>query len=255
MDLNIRGRKAVITGASKGIGRAVADRLALEGTDVHLVARTVATLETAVSELKTDYGIEASFSALDLSESANVDRLFTDCNDPIDILVNNAGAIPGGSMDLVDEGSWREAWDLKVFGYINMCRLAYARMREVGCGVIINIIGAAGERPSSGYIAGSGGNASLMAITRALGGRSLEDGIRVVAINPGLIKTERLVTILKDQALERFGNEDQWEKLIDPEFPPGNPQHIADLAAFLASDLSGNTTGTVLTVDGGSCAR
>jgi NAD(P)-dependent dehydrogenase (short-subunit alcohol dehydrogenase family) len=159
-------------------------------------------------------------------------------------------------MDLVDEDTWRDAWDLKVFGYINMCRRAYARMRDTGQGgVIVNIIGAAGERPSPGYIAGSGGNASLMAITRALGGRSLEDGIRVVAINPGLIKTERLVTILKTQALERFGNENQWEDLIDPVFPPGNPEHIADLVAFLASDLSGNTTGTVLTVDGGSCAR
>ena len=255
MDLNIRGQKAVITGASKGIGRAVADRLAAEGADVHLVARTSATLEAAVSELKSDYGIEASFSALDLSESANVDRLFANCNDPVDILVNNAGAIPGGSMDLLDEDTWRDAWDLKVFGYINMCRLAYARMRDSGQGVIINIIGAAGERPSPGYIAGSGGNASLMAITRALGGRSLEDGIRVVAINPGLIKTERLVTILKTQALERFGDAARWEELIDPAFPPGNPQHIADLVAFLASDLSGNTTGTVLTVDGGSCAR
>ena len=255
MDLNIRGQKAVITGASKGIGRAVADRLAAEGADVHLVARTSATLEAAVTELKSDYGIEASFSALDLSESANIDRLFVDRSDPIDILVNNAGAIPGGDMDLVDEDTWRDAWDLKVFGYINMCRLAYARMRDSGQGVIINIIGAAGERPSPGYIAGSGGNASLMAITRALDGCSLEDGIRVVAINPGLIKTERLVTILKTQALERFGDEARWEELIDPAFPPGNPQHIADLVAFLASDLSGNTTGTVLTVDGGSCAR
>jgi hypothetical protein len=255
MDLNIRGRKAIITGGSMGIGRAVADRLASEGVDVHLVARTRATLEAAVSELKNTYDIDASFSALDLSESANIGQVFADCSDPIDILVNNAGAIPGGSMDLIDESSWREAWDLKVFGYINMCRLAYAKMRDAGQGVIINIIGAAGERPSPGYIAGSAGNASLMAITRALGGRSLEDGIRVVAINPGMIKTERLVTILKTQALERFGDEDQWEQLIDPVFPPGNRQHIADLVAFLSSDLSGNTTGTIVTVDGGSSVR
>ena len=255
MDLNIRGQKAVITGASKGIGRAVADRLAAEGADVHLVARTSATLEAAVSELKSDYGIEASFSALDLSESANIDRLFVDRSDPIDILVNNAGAIPGGGMDLVDEDTWRDAWDLKVFGYINMCRLAYARMRDSGQGVIINIIGAAGERPSPGYIAGSGGNASLMAITRGLGGHSLSDGIRVVAINPGLIRTERLVTILKAQAEESLGDESRWEELVDPVFAPGDPQHIADLAAFLASGLSGNTTGTVFTVDGGSSAR
>ena len=255
MDLKIRGRSAVITGASKGIGRAVAERLAAEGVNVYLVARTVTALETAASELKDRYGVDVGFSALDLSVSSNVDQLFAEYSGTVDILVNNAGAIPGGSIDRVDETTWRQAWDLKVFGYINMCRLAYDRMRNAGHGVIINIIGAAGERPSAGYIAGSGGNASLMAITRALGGRSLEDGIRVVAINPGQIKTERLVTILKTQALERFGDEDRWEELIDPVFPPGNPQHIADLVAFLASDLSGNTTGTVLTVDGGSCAR
>ena len=128
-------------------------------------------------------------------------------------------------------------------------------MRDAGQGVIINVIGAAGERPSPGYIAGAGGNASLMAITRGLGGHSLSDGIRVVAINPGLIRTERLVTILKAQAEESLGDENRWEELIDPVFVPGEPHHIADLTAFLASDLSGNTTGTVFTVDGGNSAR
>ena len=120
MDLEIRGRSAVITGASKGIGRTVAERLAAEGVNVHLVARTVKTLETAVSELKDRYGVDAGYSALDLSVSSNVDRLFADYSGTIDILVNNAGAIPGGSIDRVDEPTWRQAWDLKVFGYINM---------------------------------------------------------------------------------------------------------------------------------------
>lgn len=184
MDLRIRGRSAVITGASKGIGRAVAERLAGEGVNVHLVARTATTLETAASELKDRYGVDAGYSALDLSVSSNVDQLFAEYSGTIDILVNNAGAIPGGSIDRVDEATWRQAWDLKVFGYINICRLAYDRMRDAGHGVIINVIGAAGERPSPGYIAGAGGNASLMAITRGLGGHSLSDGIRVVAINP-----------------------------------------------------------------------
>ena len=249
MDLTIRGRSAVITGASKGIGRAIAERLATEGVNVHLVARTVTTLETAAAELKDKYDVEVGFSALDLSISSNVDQLFSDYSGTIDILVNNAGATPSGSIDQVDEVTWRQAWDLKVFGYINMCRLAYDRMRDAGQGVIINIIGAIGERPSPGYIAGAGGAASLMAITRGLGGHSLSDGIRVVAINPGLIRTERLVKILKAQAEESAELRRNW---LDH---PGEPRHIADLTAFLASDLSGNTTGTVFTVDGGSSVR
>ena len=255
MDLGLRGRRAVITGASKGLGQATAETLAAEGVDVHLVARDAKALERIAADLGKRHGVEASFSALDLSDSANVDGLFAQLTDRIDILVNNAGAIPGGSIDLVDEKRWREAWDLKVFGYINMCRLAYARMQKDGGGVIVNVIGAAGERPTPGYVAGAGGNASLMAITRALGGHSRQDGIRVVAINPGQIKTDRLVTLLKTQAIEQFGDESRWEELVDATFPPGKPHHIADLVAFLASDVSSNTTGTVVTCDGGSCAR
>ena len=232
MDLGLRGRRAVITGSSKGLGQATAETLAAEGVDVHLVARDAKALERIAADLGKRHGVEASFSALDLSDSANVDGLFAQLTDRIDILVNNAGAIPGGSIDLVDEKRWREAWDL-----------------------IVNVIGAAGERPTPGYVAGAGGNASLMAITRALGGHSRQDGIRVVAINPGQIKTDRLVTLLKTQAIEQFGDESRWEELVDATFPPGEPHHIADLVAFLASDVSSNTTGTVVTCDGGSCAR
>ena len=116
MDLKIRGRSAVITGASKGIGRAVAERLAAEGVNIHLVARTVTARETAAAELKDRYGVEVGISALDLSVSSNVDQLFAEYSGTIDILVNNAGAIPGGSIDRVDEATWRQAWDLKGFG-------------------------------------------------------------------------------------------------------------------------------------------
>ena len=255
MDLGLRGRRAVITGSSKGLGQATAETLAAEGVDVHLVARDAKALERIATDLGKRHGVEASFSALDLSDSANVDGLFAQLTDRIDILVNNAGAIPGGSIDLVDEKRWREAWDLKVFGYINMCRLAYARMQKDGGGVIVNVIGAAGERPTPGYVAGAGGNASLMAITRALGGHSRQDGIRVVAINPGEIKTDRRVPRLKTQAIEQFGDASRWGALVGAPCPPGEPHHIADLVAFLASDVSSNTTGTVVTCDGGSCAR
>ncbi len=253
MDLGLTGKRALITGASKGIGRAVARVLANEGCDVHLIARNAAQLAALADELRTSSGRRISWSALDLADSATHEQLCAEAG-PLDILVNNAGAIPAGTLDSVDETTWRAAWDLKVFGYINLTRRVYAAMRGRG-GVIVNVIGAGGERVSAGYVAGAGGNAALMAVTRALGGVSSRDGIRVVGINPGLIETERLVTMQRSHALRLLGDAERWREMLDPEFPPGQPEHIADMVAFLASARSGNTTGTVITIDGGMCAR
>src|SRR5215471_7323373 len=134
MDLGLRGRKALVTGASKGIGRACAEALAEEGCDVVLVARTAADLETVRAKITGQHNVAVRFYPLDLSDSHSVDKLAAECPD-IDILVNNAGAIPGGNIDAVDEARWRQAWDLKVFGYINMTRRFYALMRERRRGV------------------------------------------------------------------------------------------------------------------------
>lgn len=253
MDLGLQGRRALITGASKGIGRAVATALAAEGCDLHLVARSAELLAAAATDLEATHACAARWSALDLADSANIDALCAAAGD-IDILVNNAGAIPAGTLDMVDEAAWRAAWDLKVFGYINLTRRVYAAMRGRG-GVIVNVIGAGGERVSAGYVAGAGGNAALMAVTRALGGVSLRDGIRVVGINPGLIETDRLVTMQRSHASRVLGDAERWREMLDPDFPPGQPAHIADMVAFLASPLSANTTGTIITIDGGMCAR
>lgn len=254
MDLGLRGRTAIITGASKGIGRATALRLAEEGCDLHLIARTQADLDEAAEQIRAQANVAVQVWAMDLSDSANIDRLFDEAGD-FDILVNNAGAIPRGTIESVDEATWREVWDLKVFGYINTCRAAYAAMKARGRGVIVNVIGAGGERVSADYAAGAGGNASIMALTRAIGGQSLKDGIRVVGINPGAIETERLTTLLRYGAEKKFGDPERWRDMLDPNYPPGQPAHIADMVAFLASDLASYTTGTVITIDGGHTAR
>lgn len=253
MDLGLAGKRALVTGASKGIGRATAGVLAREGCDVHLVARNAGELAAFAAELSLSSGRRITYSALDLADGRNVERLCVEVTG-LDILVNNAGAIPAGTLDSVDEASWRSAWDLKVFGYINLCRRVYADMRGRG-GVIVNVIGAGGERVSAGYVAGAGGNAALMAVTRALGSVSTRDRIRVVGINPGLIETERLVTMQRTHAARVLGDAERWREMLDPEFPPGRPEHIADMVAFLASPRSSNTTGTVITIDGGMCAR
>jgi NAD(P)-dependent dehydrogenase (short-subunit alcohol dehydrogenase family) len=257
MDLDLRGKKALITGASKGIGRACAEMLAEEGCDVALVSRTAADLEAARGAITAKYNVGVRVFPLDLSDSGNVDKVAAECTD-IDILVNNAGAIPGGNIDAIDEKRWREAWDLKVFGYINMTRRFYAQMRERGHGVIVNVLGAAGENPDFDYIAGSSGNASLMAFTRAMGGTAPRDNIRVVGINPGPVLTERLITLTKTRAATRFGDESRWEELMKGHAfgRAAKPEEIAAMVAFVASDkTSGYTTGSIITIDGGGSSR
>ncbi|MEZ5560964.1 MAG: short-chain dehydrogenase/reductase [Pseudomonadales bacterium] len=254
MDLQLRGRRALITGASKGIGRAAAESLAAEGCNLVLAARSGSDLEAAARQIRAAHQVDVAWQALDLSRTDAVDTLVSAIG-AVDILVNNAGAIPPGSLEQVDDATWRSAWDLKVFGYIHLSRRMYPLMRDAGSGVIVNVIGAAGDKPSAGYVAGSMANASLMALTRALGAVSLKDGVRVVAINPGLIETERLQTMTRLRAERRFGDAGRWRELMDSTFPPGLPEHIGDLVAFLASPRSANTSGCIVTVDGGSSAR
>lgn len=253
MELELQGKRAVITGASKGIGLACAETLASEGCHVHLVARTEADLQAAQDKVRRLGPGQVTYQALDLGVSEQAAELCETHKDA-DILVNNAGAIPSGTLLDVDEDTWRQAWDLKVFGYINLCRGFYQHMQGRG-GVIINVIGVGGERPSAGYAAGAGGNAALMALTRAMGGTSRRHNIRVVGVNPGQIITQRLEDLHRAGALKRFGDADRWQELLDPRYPPGKPEHIADMVAFLASERSANTTGTIVTIDGGHCAR
>ena len=256
MDLKIAGRTALITGGSKGIGLGSAESLAGEGVNVILVSRTKAELDVAQRKLKDRHQVRVEVHALDMSDSRNVDFLARTCPD-IDILVNNAGAIPGGHVEEVVETRWRTAWDLKVFGYINMTRAFFSIMKARKRGVIINILGMAGERMDFNYIAGSSGNASLMAFTRAMGGRSVDHGVRIVGINPGAIMTDRIVTMMRKRAQDTLGDAERFQELFKP-LPMGRAgtvQEISDMVAFLASDRSAYTSGTIITIDGGTANR
>jgi NAD(P)-dependent dehydrogenase (short-subunit alcohol dehydrogenase family) len=235
MDLHLRGKRALITGGSKGIGAAVARVLAEEGCNLYLAARDMQALEAVAVRLRGDHGVQVGVHSVDLRKSTDVDRLAEATKDA-DILINNAGDIPGGSIDKVDEATWRHAWDLKVFGYINVTRRIYANMKARGGGVIVNDIGAGGERFDAQYIAGSAGNAALMGFTRALGNASLADNIRVVGINPGPVETERVVSLMKTHAKSRFGDESRYRELT-AKLPLGRAataDEIANTMAFVA---------------------
>jgi NAD(P)-dependent dehydrogenase (short-subunit alcohol dehydrogenase family) len=139
-----------------------------------------------------------------------------------------------------------------VFGYINLCRLVLPRMEARRSGVIINVVGAAAIRPRPDYIAGAAGNSALVAFTRALGQRSVRHGVRVVAVNPGPILTDRLEEMLRAAAAERFGNPERWDDLIPSDPGPGTIEQVADVVTFLASDRASHISGTAITVDGGA---
>src|SRR2546428_8447275 len=188
MDLGLSGKSVLITGGSKGIGLACAKAFAAEGCRVHLAARDRARLEAAKAQLDG----RASLHAVDLRDGAALAGLAAACAE-IDILVNNAGDIPGGTLETLDEDKWRHAWELKLFSYVNLSRLLYARMKSRRAGVILNVVGMAAEHPTFEYICGSTANAALAAFTRALGKGTAEHGVRVLGVHPPATRTQRIV--------------------------------------------------------------
>src|SRR5215211_3081972 len=237
MDLNLRGRRALVTGSSKGIGLAIARSLASEGCEVHLAARTQSELDKVTAQIEADYGVKALGHSADLSGSAGVKAVVAACRD-VDILVNSAGAIPRGTLLDIDEDRWRKAWDLKLFGAINLTREIYGPMCQRGKGVIINIAGIAGERPDAYYIAGSCANAALIMFSRSLGGDSIRHGVRVLAVNPGPVETEKHINDTKRLAKEKFGDENRWRDVMSglPMKRAATTDEVSGTVAFLCSD-------------------
>lgn len=252
MDLELTGRTALVTGASRGIGRAIALVLADEGCHLHLASRSAEDLEKVRAEIARKHQVKVECHALDLGVSANIATLVKNAGN-VDILVNNAGVTPAGELLEIDEKQWRAGWELKLFGYINLTREIYKRMRERKNGVIVNVIGVAGERLRQNYIAGSTGNAALMAFTKTLGGDSMDFGVRVIGVNPGQVETDRLRTRLQKKAQDAFGDPSRWKELLKN--PMGQPKEIADLVAFLASPRASFISGTIVTADAGRAAR
>jgi len=252
VELNLNGRSALVTGGSRGIGLGVARLLAEEGCNLHLAARNPESLERARAQLSQDHGVEVTVHPCDLGDPTHAIALARDCG-PLDILVNNAGAIPQADISAMEDAAWRQAWDLKVFGFINLTREVYRQMCADRRGVIVNVVGIAGERALPNYLAGSMANAALMAMSRGLGVDSIRHGVRVLAVNPGNTETERQIVRWKARAKDKLGDENRWRELVT-DFPLGRlatVDEVASMIVFLCSDRSAYTNATVVTVDGG----
>lgn len=256
MDLRLTGLTALVTGASRGIGLAIAHGLAREGCNLHLASRTGKDLESARNAILAHSKVEVACHALDIAASGNAAALAQRCAD-VDILINNAGSIPAGHLEDIDEAKWRAGWELKVFGFINLTREIYRGMRARHRGAIVNVIGVSGERPRQDYIAGVTGNAALMAFTRTLGGESVDHGVRVVGVNPGQVETDRLRERLQRKAHAALGDAGRWrEMVVAPPFGRlAQPEEVADTVLYLASARASYISGTIVTVDGGRAVR
>jgi 3-oxoacyl-[acyl-carrier protein] reductase len=241
MDLGLKGKSVLVTGGSKGIGLACAKAFAAEGCRVHVASRNKDTLEAAAKSI----GGEAHVA--DLRDGRALRALAESCAG-VDILVNNAGDIPGGTIEAVDEAKWRHAWELKVFGYVNLTRELFTRMKARRSGVIVNVIGMAGEKPSFEYVCGSMANAGLGAFTKAMGSGSSAFGVRVLGVHPPATRTDRIVPLMKAAAKEKLGDENRWEELVGTGSFGAmiEPEQVADMVAFLASARAGKLSGVMI---------
>jgi NAD(P)-dependent dehydrogenase (short-subunit alcohol dehydrogenase family) len=261
LELGLRGKNAVITGASRGIGLAIACTLAAEGVNLLLAARTADALSSIKDMLTARHEVKVHAVAVDLASKAGVKRLAEVIRKkmlPLDILINNAGATLGGSLTALDVKRWRTSYDLKLWGYILLTRAVLPIMYEQGSGVVLNIIGNGGAQPSHRYIAGGIANAGLMNFTSALADEAGPQGVRVVAINPGPTRTDRVRALITHLAKERALSVEAAEAAVIDYIPLGRigePEDMASVAAFLVSPRAGYITGTTIPVDGGGTIR
>ena len=252
MDLQLRGRTALVTGASRGIGLAIARALAAEGCNLALAARNAGLLREVAGAIGRDHGVSMAVHPGDLASPDYLAGLAEACKH-VDILVNNAGDIPVGTLQEVDDSAWRAGWDVKLFGYIGLTRKLLPLMYARQSGVVVNVIGVAGEIPNPGYIAGCMGNAALMSFTDCLGAESVAHGVRVVGVNPGPTMSDRHKAHVMARAEKRLGDANRYGEL-EAALPAGrsaNVEEVAHTVAFLASDLAAHISGTTLRIDAG----
>jgi len=252
MDLQLRGKVAIVTGASKGIGRAIAQTLAAEGMRVTVVARS----RDQLASLAAPLGDLCLVQAVDLTEpavpaavvAATVERFGR-----LDALVNNAGSTKRGDFFTLSEADWTDGFGLKFFGAMRCSRAAWPHL-QASRGTIVNIIGVGGRTGSAEFAIGGAVNAALMNLTKVLADRGVKDGVRVNAINPGGIKTDRLVTRVKSFAAERNVDAADAEQQMARALGVarfGEPEEIARLVAFLASPQAAFCQGSIVDADGG----
>ncbi|HYL80413.1 MAG TPA: SDR family oxidoreductase [Candidatus Acidoferrum sp.] len=257
MDLGIAGRVAIVTGGSRGIGRAVAERLCREGASVALCARNGESLTQAQHALEALKGGRVLAVEADLTEPAAAERVVEATATAwgrVDILVNNAGAARGIPFDELTQELWLENLQLKLFGYLRMARLVLPHLRRNGWGRIVNVAGLAGLQPNALSMPIGLNNAGILNVMKALADGEAGHNILVTTVCPGSILTERQTRLLQDVAKAKGISLEAAQSDATGAIPlrrMGRPEEVADIVAFLASERSSYITGSLVIVDGG----
>jgi 3-oxoacyl-[acyl-carrier protein] reductase len=258
LELELKDKVALVTGASKGIGRAIALSLAREGAQVALCSRRADDLKTAAARIRQATRVEALCVPADLSTLPGVEAAVNATRDRygrIDILVNNAGAIRGGDFLKIPDAQWSEDWSLKLLGYIRMARAVFPMMQAQGGGRICNVVGAASRNPTPAYLTGGAANAALINFTKGLADLGAPSKILVTAVSPAATATDRWNDMIKERSDSTGRSVDELQAEAAQSYALGRiatPEDVADLVAFLVSARGSFLTGICITVDGGA---
>jgi 3-oxoacyl-[acyl-carrier protein] reductase len=257
MDLGMQGKKALVTGGSEGIGKAVTRALAREGVEVAICARRKEPLEQAAAEIAKETGRKIVPLAADMTKPAEVERFVKDAHAAlgrIDILINNAGSAPGGVIEHLSEEEWASALQLKFMGYVRCMRHVLPIMQRQRKGRVVNVIGNDGVKVSYWEIAPGAANAAGQNLTMSLASQYGKDNISFVAVNPGPVRTERWTGLVRAMARDMDLSFEEADKLAPASIPLGRiaeSEEVANLVTFLASDLAFFVNGTMIEIDGG----
>jgi 3-oxoacyl-[acyl-carrier protein] reductase len=253
---NLTGKVAIVTGASRGIGRAIAVRLAKEGAKTVLCARTAGALEAAVNQIDCDGGTATSI-ALDLrlpESPAQLADFAVRHFGGIDIVVNNAGATKRDAFLQLTDDDWLDGFALKFLGAVRLTRAAWPHLKA-SRGSVINISGAGGRTPGAEFAIGGSVNAAMQSFTKAMAELGIVDGVQVNVINPGSIRTGRLQKRLESLAAERGTDLATAERQMIAATKTtriGQPEDIAALVAFIAGPEGRFLQGSMIDMDGGA---
>jgi 3-oxoacyl-[acyl-carrier protein] reductase len=251
----LEGKIAIVTGASRGIGRAIALRLAEDGAALVLAARTGIDLTVVQMEIKSAGGraICAPADLRDPEVPASLVKSTVDSYGGIDIVVNNAGATKRGNFFELTEADWTDGFALKFLCMVQLTRAAWPSLKARK-GSVLNIIGAGGRTPGAEFTIGGSVNGACLSFTKAIADLGIRDGVQVNAINPGRVKTDRMKQLLAQEAAERGGDVDAAVAEIIRRsniVRLGEPEDVANLAAFMVSPRSRYMQGSLIDLDGG----